>query len=547
MRGDDRGLASGVGLENLQPRSPRETLPTGCVDHDEVSGCGSTERPYRLMIEHMQEGAVTISFETSAILYCNHSFARMLGVSRIDLLGRRITDIVRPAGEVSVTELLDGVAPCRGEFEHSTAAGGRLPVTISATSVVGEGEPTRCLVVGDRTEREDNERLRRVRHQLEEANRRKNEFIAMLGHELRNPLAPIRQAVEALQEDEVELSMQRVDSALQVIERQVEHMTRLVDDLLDAGRITQGTINVEPTRVALAEIVEGAIESVHRLVNRRRHCLRLQLPSQPVYVSADAVRLTQVFANLLSNAAKYTPENGNIELEVRAWQHQVRVVVRDDGQGIAADLLPQLFEPFVQGPAGLARRGGGLGVGLTLVRRLVELHGGRVWATSQGPGKGSEFMVDLPRMREELASSPEPATEVEPTQRHRILVVDDNEDAAEMLALVLRGRGHMVETAFDGPDALEKVAVVRPTVVCLDIGLPGMDGFAVARRLRDRPDGASLILLAVTGYGQDSDRAAAREAGFDELIVKPTTAEILEQAIARIGEGGGGSQTEATR
>jgi PAS domain S-box-containing protein len=530
-----------MGLE----RSPGEEVPEiDPMEDAHEALVHLSERPYRLMIEQMHEGAVTISPETSAILYCNHSFARMMGVPRSVLRGRRIEQDLEALGNVSVSELLDGAIPRRGDFELTTADGRRMPVSISATSVVGDGSPTRCLVIGDRTERRDNERLRRVRRQLEEANRRKNEFIAMLGHELRNPLAPIRQAVEALQAGSPVLSPKRLTKALGVIERQVQHMTRLVDDLLDAGRITQGTINVQPKQVALKEVVEGAVESVQRLLNRRRHRLRLQFPREPVYVMADAVRLTQVFANLLSNAAKYTPEGGNLMLEVRTLHQSVRVRVVDDGQGISPELLPQLFEPFVQGRAGLARLGGGLGVGLTLVRRLVELHGGRVHAKSLGLGKGSEFVVDLPLLQDEIEAPEGRAVANEVVPRQRVLVVDDNEDAADMMALVLRNRGHEVETAFDGPDALLKVAGFRPTVVCLDIGLPGMDGFAVARRLRASPGGDVLTLLAVTGYGQDGDRTAAKAAGFDALIVKPTTADTLEEAFTRYACRPAGSPTK---
>jgi PAS domain S-box-containing protein len=491
----------------------------------------SGEQPYRSLIEQMHEGAVTICVETSAILYCNPSFAHMMGVPRSMLRGRSIAEVLRADSEVSVVELLDGTRPGRGDFELLAAGGRRIPVTISATSVVGEEGPTRCLVIGDRTERRDNERLRRVRRQLEESNRRKNEFIAMLGHELRNPLAPIRQAVEALQVEPDEVSTPQAADALRVIERQVKHMTRLVDDLLDAGRITQGTLKVEPRNLALADVLEAAVESTQRLMTRRGHRLRLELCPQPVRVMADPVRLTQVFANLLSNAAKYTPEGGNIGVDVRVLHQIVRIRVLDDGQGIASELLPQLFEPFVQGRAGLARRDGGLGVGLTLVRRLVELHGGRVHAKSPGLGKGSEFVVDLPVAHEERERAPRSPSTARVDAR-RVLVVDDNEDAAHMLALVLRNRGHVVETAHDGPDALAKLPGFRPSVVCLDIGLPGMDGFAVARRIRASA-GPGLTLLAVTGYGQEADRDAARSAGFDALLVKPTTGEALEEAFAR--------------
>jgi PAS domain S-box-containing protein len=504
---------------------------------DEAPGVASAERPYRLMIEHMHEGAVTTALETSAILFCNRSFARMMGLPRSVLKGLEITEIVRQVGDVSVVELLDGAAPRRGDFELSTANGAHLPVSISATSVVGNGTPTRCLIISDRTERQDNERLRRVRRQLEAANRRKTEFIAMLGHELRNPLAPIRQAVELMQAGGDALSPEASRRALQVIERQVRHMTRLVDDLLDAGRISQGTIKVQPQAVVLQDVLAGAVESTQRLLDRREHRLISCLPPDPITLMADPVRLTQVCANLLSNAAKYTSSGGVIELGAELVSAGVRIWVRDNGNGIAPDLLPQLFEPFVQGQASLARAGGGLGVGLTLVKRLVELHGGRVQAHSAGPGHGSEFEVELPIRVVEKVENPRRSVGSRPSARHRVLVVDDNEDAAEMMAMVLRDRGHEVEAAFDGVEALAKLDAFGPQVVCLDIGLPGMDGFEVARRMRARSGGDALVLLAVTGYGQDTDRLAAQAAGFDDLIVKPTSGDALEQAIARFERG----------
>lgn len=506
----------------------------GPKQEQQVYSLASAERPYRLMIEQMQEGAVTTSLRTTAILYCNRSFARMLGAAPEALVGRRLEEMLAPTDGAAVSELLLESQPHRGDFELVGAAGARLPVSISATSVVGEGPPTRCLIVSDQREQRDNEHLRRVRRELENANRRKNEFIAMLGHELRNPLAPIRQAVELLQSRASDPKSGRPHRALRVIERQVEHMTRLIDDLLDAGRITKGTLNVEPRQIRLHEVIDAAVESVRRLLDLRQHRFAMCVPARSTTVTADPVRLTQVVANLLSNAAKYTPEGGRIELGAELVGKEVRICVRDTGQGIPADLLPQLFDPFVQGAASLDRASGGLGVGLALVKRLVELHGGRVEAHSDGPGAGSEFVVHLP-----VVSEPAPRHEVEPHvtsnggSARRILVVDDNEDAADMMALVLRGRGHDVELAFDGPSALRRAAQFGPTVVCLDIGLPGMDGFEVARRLRAGPTGWDLVVLAVTGYGQEADRDRAEEAGFDALLVKPVTAEALEREIAR--------------
>jgi PAS domain S-box-containing protein len=512
-------------------------LVPGPEHQQQVFTLASAERPYRLMIQQMHEGAVTTSLESGAALYCNRSFARMIGLPAPQVVGRRLGDSFRATGMLSVAELFEASEARRGDFDLVTASGRTLPVSVSATSVLGEGAPTRCMIVADLSERLDNEHLRRVRAQLEQANRRKNEFIAMLGHELRNPLAPLRQAVEVLRGGQPATDDETWGRAVDVLERQLGHMSRLVDDLLDAGRITKGTLNVQPEPISLRELVEAALESTERLFARRRHRLDVEIPDGDVMLMADPVRVTQILANLLSNAAKYTPDGGHVELTASVEGEQIHVRVRDDGRGISDELLPQLFEPFVQGRSTLDRTAGGLGVGLTLVKRLAELHGGSVEARSEGLDRGSEFSVWLPLVsRAQANRRGDEAVSVDEDQRQRkILVVDDNEDAAEMMAMVLRKRGHEVMLAFDGPEALEMASAFEPDVVCLDIGLPGMDGFEVARRLRSGPTGDDLVLLAVTGYGQTEDRERADSVGFDALLVKPVAAEALEQAIEQAG------------
>lgn len=486
----------------------------------------SAERIYRLIIERMLEGAVTID-ESGTILHCNRTFAQMLGRPESEIVGQPIEAWLTEHEEVSVDELLHGGQSQRGDFDVEPATGPPIPVSVSAASITDDGGSVRCLVISDLRMRKDVSRLRAMRDELAIANRRKDEFLAMLGHELRNPLAPVRQAVELLQANATEDDPDFLRRARSVIARQIVHLTRLVDDLLDAGRITQGTLVIRPEPIDLRDVIEAAVESTDRLVVRRGHRLDKRLPSHPVSCVGDAVRLTQVVTNLLSNAAKYTPRGGTIEVELREDREWATICVRDSGRGIPPELLPHLFEPFVRGMTTIDRRTGGLGVGLTLVQRLVELHEGRVEADSEGEGRGSEFRVVLPRDTGTSETEPAADTERRDTSSKRVLVVDDNEDAADMLTLVLRSRGHTVEVAYDGQEALDQEERFRPEIVCLDIGLPILDGYEVAERLRERR-GSDLLLLAMTGYGRDADRERAERAGFDEYFVKPVAVEQLE-------------------
>jgi signal transduction histidine kinase len=369
---------------------------------------------------------------------------------------------------------------------------------------------------------------RRAEEALTEADRRKDEFLAMLAHELRNPLAPIRNAVGLMRLTGV--ADPRLSWCRDVIDRQVAHLSRLVDDLLDVSRVTRGLIHLRSETVELAAVVNQAAETVRPMLEERRHVLAVALPAQPVCLRGDPTRLAQVFGNLLHNAAKFSDDGGRIALTAAREGGRVVVRVRDSGVGMAAEVLPHIFEPFTQGDRSLDRAQGGLGVGLTLVRRLVELHGGTVEAHSDGPGKGSEFVVRLAEAPAPAAPSPDgrraPAAGPSPGGR-RVLVVDDNGDAAESLALLLRLAGHEARVAHDGPGALKEAEAFPPDAVLLDIGLPGMDGYEVARRLRRLEGARSATLVAVTGYGQDDDLRRSKEAGFDHHLIKPVDPSTL--------------------
>jgi PAS domain S-box-containing protein len=387
-------------------------------------------------------------------------------------------------------------------------------------------------VCTDVTERKRLEEVLRLRAEaLTEADRRKDEFLAMLAHELRNPLAPIRNAVYLLTERTPEDPALRRAHA--VLDRQVRQMARLVDDLLDVSRITRGKIDLRAEPADLRAIVTNAVQTCRPFIDARGHRLEMSLPAAPLLASVDGARMEQVVANLVNNAAKYTPPGGEIRLSLELEAEEGVLRVKDTGVGIAPELLPRVFEPFVQADHSLERTHGGLGLGLTLVHRLVELHGGTVSAHSDGPGAGCEFTVRLPAAAARPApSAPSgaagPAAEQRPL---RVLVVDDNEDATETLTDLLELWGHGVRTAHDGRAALAAAEEYAPDVVLLDIGLPGMDGYEVAVHLRSRPECAAR-LVAVTGYGQEEDRRRSREAGFDLHLTKPVDPEELKRVLA---------------
>jgi signal transduction histidine kinase len=378
------------------------------------------------------------------------------------------------------------------------------------------------------------QQLKEQTEALQEADRRKNEFLAMLSHELRNPLAPMGTALQVLRlkgPQDPELVWTR-----DVIERQVEQMTRMVDDLLDISRITRGLIQLQKEPVELALVVERAVEMARPFIDARKHQLRVILAPGPVWLEADPARLAQVLTNLLNNSAKYTGEGGQIWLSAERQDDEVVIKVQDNGVGISPQLLPRVFEPFTQEDRSLDRADSGLGIGLALVKNLVELHGGSVRAFSAGRGQGSEFVIHLPVMKE----APPPAMEMQPkpgapARPRKILVVDDHADSARSLSILLGILGHEVRTAQDGPSALAEARSHPPDVVLLDIGLPGMDGFEVARRMRQESSLKNAILLAITGYGQDEDRRRTREAGFDAHLVKPIDPKNLNRLLAGLG------------
>jgi signal transduction histidine kinase/ActR/RegA family two-component response regulator len=370
---------------------------------------------------------------------------------------------------------------------------------------------------------------------LRDNDRRKDEFLAMLAHELRNPLAAIAAATNVARITEADDERRW---AVQIIEEQGRNLTRMVDDLLDVSRITTGKIELRKRPVELAHVIRQALDTVHPLVEDRKHRLTVVI-APGLRVDADPTRLAQVFANLLTNAAKYTPAGGRLEVEAHAEAEDVVIVVRDNGLGIPGDRLPEMFELFAQADHSLARSEGGLGIGLTVVKKLVEMHGGILTAASDGAGKGSEFTVRL-----RAATAPADAAGAgAPSSRpraarvsRRVLLVDDNAALARAMCRLLRTLGHQVETCHDGPTAIAIATNFRPEVIFLDIGLPGMDGYEVARRLRQEEPCSASLLVAVSGYGAEANRRKSRDAGFDEHLVKPVSFEDLAEVIDTAGQ-----------
>jgi len=383
--------------------------------------------------------------------------------------------------------------------------------------------------------REANEKLvlvtlnaQKLEEEAKAVNRRQEEFLAMLAHELRNPLAPIMNAVELLSA----LDGRPIPSGLlDIMRRQGRHLVRLVDDLLDVSRITQGKVTLQQHPVRIAEVLQQAVDTCRQQIDKRRQRLELDLSAASVSVRGDPVRLSQVFSNLLQNAVKYTQEGGEIVIEVRALQSTVEIKIRDDGMGISPEALPHVFELFTQEKQTLGREGGGLGIGLTIVRRMVEAHGGTVEAESAGVGLGSVFTVVLPRFDDpgELdVKRPEAVSA--PVQAH-VLVVEDNLDAGETLAELLRSVGHVVDLAIDGPSGLALFESVRPQVVLCDIGLPGMDGYEVVAQMCASSHEPRPALIAVTGYGDAEHVERAMAAGFDHCVTKPVDPDVLLRLI----------------
>jgi PAS domain S-box-containing protein len=507
------------------------------TDREQVYTLDTAEKPYRLLVEQMPQGAASFTMD-GIILYGNRRFASLLGRPLDALVGKSIYDFLAAESRAPFESLLREVraAEVRAEVILQRGDGTQVPAYFGVNAL-REGPLGMCLVVTDLTEQKHHAELKRVQKALREADRRKNEFVAILAHELRNPLGPIRNAARILKlkgSHDPELR-----GPIEMIERQTEQLARLLDDLLDVSRITRGALEMRRERTALSEVVNASVNACDEELQSHGVQLRVSLPTEPAELVADRARLIQVVCNLITNAAKYTPSGGEIELTATMSDGTLRVSVKDNGRGIPADRLSDIFELFAQVDRS-EERGGGLGIGLTLVRQIATLHGGSIEARSEGLGHGSEFILTLPVVVTPAAraKSPLPGPAAAP---RRILVVDDSPDAVESLTVLLEIAGHHVHKALDGEAAIALAQQVRPDVVLLDLGMPKVSGYDVARRIREQPWGKQIYLVALSGWGQADDRLRTEEAGFDAHLVKPVAPEVLDRLLATMSARPGAS------
>ncbi|MDP9198979.1 MAG: PAS domain S-box protein [Pseudomonadota bacterium] len=497
-----------------------------------------SEVRYRRLFESAKDGILILDGDTLKTLDANPFMTELLGYTHDEFLGKELWEIGffgdKNASQAAYQELKRKGYIRYDHLPLETKRGEKAEVEFVSNIYQVDGRNVAQCNIRDISERSRLERsLKEKTDALADLHRRKDEFLAMLGHELRNPLAPISNAVHLLGLGTNEEPLQQ--KARNIIQRQLTQLTHLVDDLMEVSRITTGRVRLRLDRIIVSGVVDRAVESTRPLFKQHRHELTVTLPPKAIWLYADASRLEQVLVNLLSNAAKFTQDGGHIWLTVQEDGSDCVLKVRDTGVGIAPELLPRIFDLFTQAERTLDRSHGGLGIGLALVQRLVEMHHGNVEAHST-LGQGSEFVVRLPML---LAAEPQaPSPQVEMTKPAgpslQVLVVDDNVDTAGSLAMLLEASGHEVRMAHDGPTALEAALNYHPNVMLLDLGLPGLNGFEVAKRLRQQPVCQNVVLVAMTGYGQEADRQRSFDAGFNHHLVKPADFGKVQEILATV-------------
>jgi PAS domain S-box-containing protein len=470
--------------------------------------------------------------------FMSRRFEVLTGLTLQDLRHDDWQQVLHPDERAAATELfLEAIrnrSPLNGRMRVRRTDGGYCWIESSAVPLLDDSPDAPPNFRGLIGVSMDVSELVEAEQELREADQRKDEFLATLAHELRNPLAPIRHAVQIMRTKGI--VEPAVANLRDIIDRQVSSMARMVDDLLDVSRISRGKLELRKSRVTLQQVIENAVETCRPLIEKNRQQLEVTLPAKPLVLDADLTRLSQVFANLLNNASKYSEADGRIRLMAEERGNELIVSVVDSGVGIPTEQLTKVFEMFAQGQSDHRGSGGGLGIGLSLVKRLVELHSGRVTVKSDGPGQGSEFLVHLPLAGgHSLSSSQEHAASAAPVAHLRVLVVDDSEDAALTLATLLELSGHDLHVAHSGEQALVVAEAARPNVVVLDLGLPQLSGYEVCQQIRQQEWGRQMTVIALTGWGQEKDRQRTREAGFDYHLVKPADPGALLQLLDRIG------------
>jgi PAS domain S-box-containing protein len=487
-----------------------------------------SEQRFRLLVEAVQDYAIYLLDPDGVVMSWNPGAERMKGYRRDEIIGRHFSHFFT-AEDIAVGKPWEELATARRTGRAETEAwrvkknGERFWARVVLTAVHDDAGHLRgyAKVTQDLSER-------RHAQDLEKAAKNVNEFIAMLAHELRNPLAPIKMAVEVMAKAPEDT--ETCEAMRQTIDRQSAQLARIVDDMIDIARITRGSLVIEHAPIELDEVVRRAVETAAPAIAAARHALEVETPAEGLVVHGDRDRLTQLVANLLNNAARYTPPGGRIWVRARREDGHVLLSVRDTGRGIEPQIIERIFDIFVQGRSALERVGGGLGIGLALARRIAELHGGALEAHSEGPNRGAEFVLRMP-LSQMAAEREAPRAEHKSAVPRRILVVDDNVDAATTLEVLLRSLGHETRVAHDGMLALDIAREFRPEVVLLDIGMPGLDGYEVARRLRAMNHGQTFRIVAITGWGQEADRTRSKEAGFDLHLVKPVDPGVLVRVL----------------
>lgn len=498
-----------------------------------------SDHPYRLLVESMNEGAATLSDE-GIILFSNPRLASLLGTTTAELAGTRLADWIAESERTHFERMLHDSRDrsVSGDLTLSAGKIDSLPVHVSLSSLRVKGVRCCCAVLTDMSLAKHHaalaasaEYVRQVNDRLREADKRKDEFLATLAHELRNPLAPIRAAAYMLKK--LDTRDEKLLRAREVIERQAAHMTRLIDDLLEMSRITQGKIDLRRRPESLTAIIAGVVQSAQAGMDLRQHQFSIDVESDPLLMDADAIRIAQAVGNVIENATKYTRPGGRITLHVRHQGAQAVIRVQDNGIGIEPAMAARIFDMFVQAENGDRRPNGGLGIGLALSRKLIEMHGGTITASSAGLGQGAEFEIRLPLS---ATQSPQATAAVAaggepPAAARRVLIVDDNADAADSLCALLQMSGHEVKSVYRGADALREMLVFHPDVVLLDIGLPDLDGYEIARRARASLGERCPNLVALSGWGREEDRELAFEAGIPVHLTKPVDVTILERVL----------------
>jgi PAS domain S-box-containing protein len=493
-----------------------------------------SEQTYRAIGELINYG-VWVCDPEGRNIYASESFLKLVGMTQEECSNFGWGDVLHP----------DDFQSAIDAWKECVKTGGYWDIEHRFRGVDGKWHPILARGVPVRNERGeitawaginlDISRLKQVEQELREADRRKDEFLATLAHELRNPLAPIRNGLQIMRL--VGDDPEALEQARHMMERQLGQMVRLIDDLLDLSRISRGKIDLRKEVVDLSVIVKNAIETARPLIEQLGHEFALKLPPEPVWVEADVTRLAQVFANLLNNATKYTEKGGIISLTVTRHDEEVEVMVKDNGIGIPEQMLGRVFEMFTQVDRPSPKYQGGLGIGLSITKRLVEMHDGQVEARSEGPGLGSQFVVRLPLAALPVADSPASADDeedVDVSAKQRIVIADDHLDSLSSLAMMLKIGGNDVRTARHGIEAIEVAAAFQPAVILLDIGMPELNGYETCRRIRKEPWGSEIIMIALTGWGQEEDKRKSKEAGFDYHLVKPVDPDVLEKLLTTL-------------